>query len=388
MSTVVTLPGLIDCHVHFREPGLEHKATMETEALAARLGGVMTVCEMPNTNPPTTTIHALKDKVERAKRVKDSDIRFFFGITDVCHLKELEELWTDDTHRDVRERCPGVKLYFDHSTGNQKVDAAITKDVFRLCAEFHIPLVAHCEDAGINERAPRRPPESEERSVANAIEYAKKLHTRLHIAHLSTAQGLILVQQAKRDGISVTCEAAPHHLFLSMSDEERLGPFGRMNPPLRTRDHQEALWEGMMGGTIDCIATDHAPHTREEKNSNHPPKGVPGVETMLPLLLTVVSGYWPNPTLQTTNYKLQTSDIERLCFENPNKIFSLGKKKNEWKVEVDMDEEWIIHGKDLHSKCGWTPYEGWRVRGKVSTKFSKSSWNSSRRAGMGSSDSC
>lgn len=365
MTMITTLPGLIDCHVHFREPGLEHKATMQTEALAARFGGVMTVCEMPNTNPPTVTIHALRDKVERAQRVKDSDIRFFFGITDVGHLKELETLWTDDIHQGTRERCPGVKLYFDHSTGDQKVDAEITKDVFRLCAELHIPLVAHCEDAEINERDPRRPPQSEERSVAHAIEHAKKFRNRLHIAHLSTAQGLHLIRQAKQDGIRVTCEVAPHHLFLSTEDEEGLGPFGRMNPPLRTRDHQEALWEGIRDQTIDCVATDHAPHTVEEKKSDHPPSGVPGVETMLPLLLTVASGYWPNLTLHTTHYKLQTSDIERLCFDNPNNIFRLQKSKDEWKVTVDMDEEWIIRGKDLHSKCGWTPYEGWRVMGKV-----------------------
>lgn len=365
MTTMTTLPGLIDCHVHFREPGYEHKATMESEARSARAGGVTTVCEMPNTNPPTTTIHALKDKIERAKRVKNVDIRFFFGITDVGHLKELEELWIDDIHRDIRERCPGVKLYLDHSTGNQKVDAAVTKDVFRLCAELDIPLVAHCEDAETNERDPRRPPESEERSVANAIEYAKKFDTRLHVAHLSTAQGLILVRQAKKDGISVTCEVSPHHLFLSMSDEERLGPFGRMNPPLRTVDHQKELWHGVMDGSIDCIATDHAPHTIEEKKSGNPPKGVPGVETMLPLLLTVVSGKWPNPRDQISDIKFQTSDIKRLCFENPNRIFRLRKKKDEWTVEVDMDEEWVIHGKDLHSKCGWTPYEGWYVKGKV-----------------------
>lgn len=365
MSTVVTLPGLIDCHVHFREPGYEHKATMASEARAARAGGVVTVCEMPNTDPPTTTIAALDDKVRRAAKVHDIDIRFFFGVTEEIHLKELAELWTRSVHREVRARCAGVKLYLDHSTGNQKVDVGILKEVFRTCAELGIPLVAHCEDADMNVRDPRRPPESEERSVANAIEHAKKFRTHLHIAHLSTAQGLRLVRQAKHDGIRVTCEAAPHHLFLSVDDEEQLGPFGRMNPPLRTRDHQEALWEGILGGTIDCIATDHAPHTKEEKNSDHPPKGVPGVETMLPLLLTVVSGKWPSPRNQFSDIKLQTSDIERLCFENPNKIFSLGKKKHEWKVEVDMEREWVIHGKDLHSKCGWTPYEGWRVRGKV-----------------------
>ena len=372
MTNIQTLPGLIDCHVHFREPGFEQKGTLTSETIAARKGGVMCVCDMPNTNPPTTTISALKDKVERARNVEDSDIRFFFGVTNDVHLKELEELWTNMSHAEIRSRCPGVKLYLDHSTGNQKVDGAIVQDVFRICAGLNIPIVAHCEDPETNVCDPRRPPESEERSIYNAVERAKMFGTHLHIAHLSTKQGLELIRQAKHDELSITCEAAPHHLFLSFEDEEKLGAFGKMNPPLRTLDHQEALWEGVLDRTIDCIATDHAPHTIDEKKSENPPKGVPGVETLLPLLLTVVAGYWPGSKLLTTHYSLQTRDIERLCFENPNRIFRLGKKKDEWQVDVDMDMEWIIRGKDLHSKCGWTPYEGLTVKGMV-MKVSKNS---------------
>ncbi|MBI3336671.1 dihydroorotase family protein [Candidatus Peregrinibacteria bacterium] len=365
MTNIQTLPGLIDCHVHFREPGFEHKGTMVSESASARSGGVMSVCEMPNTNPPTTTCVALKDKVARSAQIRDTDIRFFFGMTSDEHLEEFLALWKEAAYESLQSRCAGVKVYLDHSTGNQKIDVAVIKDVFRICAAMNVPLVAHCEDPLVNARDPRRPPESEERSVHDAITMARMYGTHLHIAHLSTEQGLRLVQQAKKDGLTVTCEAAPHHLFLSMEDEEILGAFGKMNPPLRTLDHQEALWGGILDGTIDCIATDHAPHTVEEKKSDHPPSGVPGVETMLPLLLTVVNGKWPHPLRKIRNPEFKIRNIERLCFENPNKIFGLEKKKDEWQVKVDLDQEWVIHGKDLHSKCGWTPFEGWGVQGKI-----------------------
>ncbi|MDZ4285677.1 MAG: dihydroorotase family protein, partial [Candidatus Sungbacteria bacterium] len=202
-------PGLIDCHVHFREPGFEHKGTMASESASARSGGVTTVCEMPNTNPPTTTCAAFKDKVMRSQKVRDTDIRFFFGMTNDADLKEFLLLWNGGECESLRSRCAGVKVYLDHSTGNQKLDAAVMKDVFRVCAEVNAPLVAHCEDALINAQDPRRPPKSEERSIDDAIKMARVYGTHLHIAHLSTEQGLHLVQQAKKDGLMVTCEAAP-----------------------------------------------------------------------------------------------------------------------------------------------------------------------------------
>lgn len=348
MSGMFTLPGLIDCHVHFREPGLEHKGDMETESRAARAGGVFTVCDMPNTVPPTTTVKAFEDKVRRAERITDVDIRFFFGITRFAHLEEFIKL--------KNRRCCGIKLYLDHSTGNQKVDANVTENVFRICAELDVPLVAHCEDSETNEHDPSRPPESEVKSVEFALSLASKFKTPFHVAHLSTVGGLGLVRQAKRDGSRVSCEVTPHHLFLTIDDFERLGALAKMNPPLRTKENQEALWEGINDGTIDCVSTDHAPHTLEEKQCGSPtrgrldsPAGVPGVETMLPLLLT----------------RLSPEKITELCFDNPNQIFRLGKTKEEHRLQVDFDEEWVIHGRDLHGKCKWTPFEGWRVRSKV-----------------------
>lgn len=379
MSNIITLPGLIDCHVHFREPGFEHKSTMSTEAASAKAGGIACVCEMPNTNPPCVTVEAFKDKVKRAAAITDCDIRFFFGATEAEHLEELKDLWLN--HPDLKSRCSGLKLYLDHSTGNQKVDGGIVEEIFITCKELGIPLIAHCESPEINESASKflfekatedvinndvslhslmRPAAAEAESIAYAISLVQKHGTPFHIAHLSTAQGIGLVKAAKEDGLPVTCEVAPHHLFLSIEDYKTLGTLGKMNPPLRSKKDQQALWKGIEDGTVDCIATDHAPHTLEEKQATPPmsaPSGVPGVETMLPLLLTAASGKWDD--------KIITIDqIQKLCFENPNRIFNLGRSADDT-IEVDLDAKWTIHAADLHSQCSWTPFEGWEVVGKV-----------------------
>ncbi|OGJ56034.1 hypothetical protein A2635_05000 [Candidatus Peribacteria bacterium RIFCSPHIGHO2_01_FULL_51_9] len=392
MQDFLMLPGLIDCHVHFREPGFPQKGTMVSEAEAALAGGITTVCEMPNTNPPTTTVEALQDKVKRAAKVQSCDIRFFFGVTEQAHLREFERLLTDASLRIYRERCPGVKLYFDHSTGNQRVNEEVTEDVFRVCAEQSVPLVAHCEDTTVNAKAREkvqqefshppvsfhslmRPSESETTAITHAISLARKHGTHLHIAHISTERGLTIVHEAKKEGLPITCEVAPHHLFLTTDDYEVLGTLAKMNPPLRSVEDRDALWRGITDGTIDCIATDHAPHTLEEKQCDNPldaPNGVLGVETLLPLLFTVASGQWPHHSSQrpAASRGFSVEGVTRLCFENPNRIFRLGRKSIEEEAKenpvfVDPNEEWVIRGGNLHSKCKWTPYEGWKVKGRV-----------------------
>ncbi|MBI3618560.1 dihydroorotase family protein, partial [Candidatus Peregrinibacteria bacterium] len=307
-SSLLLFPRLIDCHVHFREPGYPQKATMKSEAAAARVGGIGTVCDMPNTDPSTVTIAALADKVRRANEVTACDIRFFFGVTKSEHLLALRELWTGTSAemKRLKSRCCGVKIYFDHSTGDQGVELDLFDEIFHICRELSIPLVGHCEDATLNAKAKAkhspdgkgpaglhsliRPPQSEARAIEHALTLVRKHGTAFHVAHLSTKEGLELVRQAKREGLPVTCEVAPHHLFLSTYDYDNhsfLGTLAKMNPPLRTMDHSKAVWEGIADRTIDCIASDHAPHALEEKNEGRPldaPSGVPGVETLLPLL--------------------------------------------------------------------------------------------------------
>ncbi len=400
---LLLFPLLIDCHVHFREPGMEYKATMETEAASGLAGGVGMVCEMPNTIPPTVTIAALADKVRRAERLTGMRMKFFFGVTEAAHLLTLKELWTGDAYelKRLKHHCCGVKLYLDHSTGDQKVESGIVEEVFKTCAQLQIPLVAHCEDAEVNAveggrclpagqagkvegdvsaHSNMRPPESEAKAIEYAIGLVRKYKTPFHIAHLSTQQGIELVRRAKAEELPVTCEVAPHHLFLTTDDYPLLGTLGKMNPPLRSAEHQSALWGGIADRTVDCIATDHAPHTLEEKRAGDPlsaPSGVPGIETMLPLLLSVASGHWPHPhlPLSPVHFPLSYSDILRLCFTNPNSIFSLhqeGMKKDAPArlMLIDPNKEWTLKGTEMHGKCAWTPFEGWEVVGNVQRIFS------------------
>jgi dihydroorotase len=359
---------------------------MQSEAQAALAGGITTVCEMPNTNPPTVTIAALADKVRRAEEVQGLDIRFFFGATDVAHVQTIRELWTSESEeiQRLKARCSGVKLYFDHSTGNQGASVSVIEEAFKVCGELGIQIVAHCEDAQMNHdtadvfrndesiqpvvrrHSSMRPAESEAKAIQYAIDLARAHDSKIHVAHLSTKQGIDLVRQAKAEGLNVTCEVAPHHLFLTEDDYTTLGTLTKMNPPVRSQDHQEALWNGISDGTVDCISTDHAPHTLEEKTEGEPlsaPSGVPGVETMIPLLLSVASGKNPRPDGRGAKRELRVTDIMRLCFENPNRIFGLGKKGI---IEgapadltlIDPEAEWMIRGSELHGKTKWTPFEG------------------------------
>lgn len=372
-------PLLIDCHVHFREPGLEHKATMQSESAAALAAGIGCVCEMPNTIPPTVTVAALADKVRRAEEVDGVVLRFYFGVTEEAHLHALRELWTGSSMelKRLKHHCSGLKLYLDHSTGNQKVDGGIVDEIFATCAELKIPLVAHCEDSDMNAAAKaansggdiafhslHRPPESEAKSIGEAIARVRKHGTALHIAHLSTAAGIDLVRKAKAEKLPVTCEVSPHHLFLSTDDYASLGTFGKMNPPLRSPADRNALWIGIKDGTVDCVATDHAPHTLDEKKSGEPlsaPSGVPGVETMLPLLLTEAA---------KKDGRIAYSDIVRLCLVNPNRIFHLAQHGIEEKTSariaiVDPHASGKIEAKMLKGKSGWTPFEEWPMTGKI-----------------------
>ena len=379
MSTLHTLPGLIDCHVHFREPGFPEKSTMASEALSARHGGVQCVCEMPNTNPPTTTVEALRDKIQRADAVSNCDIRFYFGSTKHEHIQELVTAWNDPS---LRRRLSGVKVYFDHSTGNQCADMDVISALFKAAATHNIPVIGHCEDPEMNNQAAAkctetdisahstmRPAESEVKSIQDAVELSRQTGAQFQVAHLSTAGGLEVIKEAKAEGLPITCEVAPHHLFLTTDDYEHLGTFGKMNPPLRSKDDQQALWEGVVNGDIDCIATDHAPHSLQEKQTEpvlSAPSGIPGVETMLPLLLSVVSGHWPNPnsSFDVSSLGFTLDHIRRCCFENPNRIFSLNVSP-EPSITVDLDQTQVIQADALHSQCTWTPFDGWTVQGSI-----------------------
>ncbi|KPI82957.1 putative dihydroorotase [Leptomonas seymouri] len=393
-GVMVQLPPLIDCHVHFREPGLEHKADIASESTAAYYGGISAVCDMPNTNPPTQSIAALADKVARAKATAHAGCRlfFFFGATAEEHLKELEELWTNPAHADLKTHCCGLKLYLDNSTGNMKSSLEVTEKAFELCGRLQIVLVAHCEQSQINDAAAaqhpyvepashslRRPAESEAASVQEAIALARKHRTPLHLAHVSTAQSIDAVRATRQADptLQLTCEVTPHHLFLTTEDYSCCGARVKVNPPVRPPQHPEALWAGLLDGTVDCIGTDHAPHTLGEKETTappaQPPSGMPAIEVVVPLLLTVVAGHWPHPSAPRPTAlaeaaqrgrTLNIDDVVRVLHTSPNRIFNLREPSTPHRT-FDLSCQWTVTGTELHSKCGWSPFEGWKLQGRA-----------------------
>ena len=322
------LPGLIDCHVHFREPGLTHKEDFLTGSMAAAKGGITTILDMPNTIPTTTTLQALEEKRELAKK-SIVNYGFNFGAT-------------ADNISDIRKakNIAAIKLYMDYTTGDLKVND------FELIAEILTTsklTIIHAEDDNIKN------------AVAILIKNKKK--NRIHFAHISSQKELNYAKQNKINK-QITVEVTPHHLFMNEKNLQTLGAFAEMKPRLKTEQDQKALWLGIQNGTVDTIASDHAPHLKEEKEKANYPFGVPGLETMLPLLLDTFN-----------NNKIDLPTIIKLCCENPARIFKI-KKKGFLKegcdadlVIVDLDKRQAVRNEDLLTKCKWSPFEGKILKG-------------------------
>ncbi|MDP6648429.1 MAG: amidohydrolase family protein [Candidatus Woesearchaeota archaeon] len=322
------MPGLIDCHVHFREPGLTHKEDFLTGSMAAAKGGVTTVLDMPNTLPPTTTIEALEEKRKLAAK-SIVNYGFNFGAT-TDNLSDLKKA----------KNIAAVKLYMDSTTGELKVDDYETiAEIFKISKI----TIIHAEDISVK--------------TAIDIFVSNKIKNKLHVAHVSSEKEL---EYAKQNKIKkqVTAEVTPHHLFMNEKDLQSLGAFAEMKPRLKTEHDQKALWKGVHDGTVDLIATDHAPHLKEEKEKANYPFGVPGVETMLPLLLDAYN-----------NKKIDLSTIMKLCCENPAEIFRIKNKgilKEGYDADlviVDLEKRQAVRNQDLLTKCRWSPFEGKILKG-------------------------
>jgi dihydroorotase len=359
---LVLLPALIDSHVHFRVPGLTHKETWETGAKAAIYGGITTVFDMPNTIPPTVTLENLEEKEALiSEQLKKSGIPLHHGLY----------LGADKTHFDEIARCKGrivgLKVFMGSSTGGLVMDDdSSLHAIFSLAASHDLLLAVHAEDeALIHERKahfkgkmePRahseiRNDEVAVRATRKAIELARLYKTRLHILHVGTKREIQLIQQAKTEGLEVTVETTPHHLFLTIDDYEKLGTKVQMNPPLRTKDDQEALWHAIHEGIIDTIASDHAPHIMEEKALPYgqAPSGIPGVETTVPLLLDACN-----------QRKMTLKQIVRLMRERVLEIFRI--EANDDYVLVDMKKKRNVDEHSLNTKCRWSPYAGRQLQG-------------------------
>jgi dihydroorotase len=353
------LPGLIDAHVHLRDPGATHKEDFATGTRAALAGGITTVLDMPNNPQPTTTRAALEEKRALACAKAVCDYGFFVGAT-----AQNEEFGIGDWG------AVGLKVYLGATTG----DLLVTDfdSLYRHFAAFStLPIVVHAEDNDAlrffahdparTRHSEKRPPLCASLAVARVLALAEATGRAVHIAHLSTASELTLVEAAKARGVRVTCEVTPQHLFLSSDDEDRLGAFGVVNPPLRAPGDVRALWDNLTH--CDMIATDHAPHTLEEKHMAKPPSGMPGLETLLLLLLTAAS-----------EGRLSLQDIARLTARNPARVFHLARKGEIARgydadlAFVQVDAEYLLR-KPWQTKCNWSPFEGQRVCGKIARVF-------------------
>lgn len=328
--SLIKLPGLIDIHVHLRDPGQTEKEDFFTGTSAALMGGFVAVLDMPNNKLPITTLAKLQEKITIARKKAVCSIGFYAGSLgeNLGELKLMEPY------------VKGLKLYLNKTTGNFLIDKKKLENIFSHW-ESEKPILLHGEEDILPD-------------ILDVVERTKK---RVHICHVSKKSELSVILAAKLKGLPVTCGVTPHHLFLTNSDVKKIGTFAFMKPELGTQTDQDYLWDHL--NEIDVIESDHAPHTIAEKHSQTPPYGVPNLDTTLPLLLTAVS-----------QNRLKINDIIRLCYTNPASIFNIS-IDDKTRIVIDDAEEYTITNSDLKTKCEWSPFEGWKVRGKVKKVYVK-----------------
>ncbi|MFH1106356.1 MAG: dihydroorotase family protein [Candidatus Micrarchaeota archaeon] len=362
------LPGMVDAHVHFRDFKDSYKEDWFSGSSAALAGGVTSVMEMPNSPLPTTSHAALEAKKKVAAAKSFCDYAFFFGATP-SNAGEAARSASDSS-------VAGLKVYMGPSTGG--LDAGAFASLYDHFHAFRKPIAVHAESGDCLKyfsdkfektaanHSKIRDELCAQLAVSAAIDVAERTKARLHVCHVSTEEELNLIAEARNEGVRVTCEATPHHLFLSGADAARLGNFAKVNPPLRGKTHVAALWGALRNGTVDIVATDHAPHTADEKLKRYSeaPAGMPGLETALPLLLTAVN-----------DRRLSLPDVVRLYSSRPAEIYGIRHKGRIAEgldadlVLVDLKKEWTLRGDSLFTKCRWTAFERMRVKGKVARVF-------------------
>lgn len=322
----LNLPGLADVHTHLRVPGGEHKEDFSTGTAAALAGGFTAILAMPNTSPPLTTPEVMADTRAKAQRSIYCDVGLFAGASpaDLEHLPGLSA------------GAVALKIYLNETFGPLRVD-----DLPTLLACFQTwprskVIALHAEGA----------------NVATGIGLAAAYRRPVHFCHVSRKAEIELIAAAKRQGLPVTCEVTPHHLFLTEADAGRLGPWGDMRPRLASQTDVDALWRHL-NSTIDCIATDHAPHSRAEKQSATPPPGIAGLETALPLLLTAVR-----------EKRISLGRLVELMAINPRRIYHLPVQPDTF-IEVDPEARYTLTNEELFTKCGWSPFAGMEVTGRL-----------------------
>ena len=374
------MAGGIDAHVHFREPGLTHKADMETESRAAAAGGVTYVMDMPNTNPPTITAQALKDKIEMAKGRTAGKIAFHIGATnsnaaEICRLITEGDAETGITPDDIA----GVKVFMGSSTGNMLVDSgSALEELFAIKAK---PVLVHCEDEAIiranlnaaTEKYGEDIPFTEHENIRSrsacvkssikALEMAMKHGTRLVLCHISTKEEMEMARAAKLNNPDIVAETSCNYLWFSNEDYSRLGSKVKCNPSVKTASDRDALRRGLAEGLIDTIGSDHAPHLLSEKNAKYckAPSGLPTIQQSLPVLLTIAA-----------QEDIPLTRIASVFSEKASEIYGLNTGRIVKGYAADLvifnkDKEFTVKAEDLKGKCGWSPFEGETLKGAIET---------------------
>ncbi len=325
MSTI-RLPGLIDPHVHLRDPGATHKEDWDSGTAAALAGGFTCVLDMPNNTPPVTDADALAAKQHAARLRARCDYGIHFGAS----------ADNAESARAFALQTIGLKMYLDQTFGPLRLDSLDALMAHAARWDAPAPLLCHAEG----------------RTVAAAILAAHLAGRAIHICHVSRKDEIELIRAAKEKGMRVTCEVTPHHLFLTQDDARAMGA-GRaeVRPRLASAADRDALRANL--AVVDCFATDHAPHTLAEKDSPDPPPGFPGLETALALYLELVRAGL-----------LTLDDWIAKCVHNPRRIFHLPEQPETW-IEVDADAEWTALGAEMQTRARWTPFEGRTMRGRV-----------------------
>jgi len=358
---LIVLPGCIDTQVHFREPGSTDAEDLKSGSKAAILGGITSVFEMPNTNPPTSNLIEFQKKIDLAKNRMFTNHAFYFGATpdnsnELSNLKNLVG-------------CCGVKLFAGSSTGDLLVDKE--KDIEKIFEHTSKVVAVHSEDEEIlntNKKLIKdgdvhshpvwRSEECAISSTRRIVRIAERYKKKAHILHITTKQEIDFLSQHKGN---ITFEITPQHLTIFAPDcYDKLGTYAQMNPPIRDKSHYDRLWYGVKNNLNDTIGSDHAPHLKENKEKKYPnsPSGMPGVQTLLPIMLNHVN-----------DGKLTIKQLIRLICENPIKIFNIKDKgfiRESFDADltiIDMNKISTIDNNNIASKCGWTPFHGKKVKG-------------------------
>ena len=372
------MAGGIDAHVHFREPGLTHKADMATESLAAAAGGVTYVMDMPNTNPATTTAQALKEKLELAKGRTTGKIAFHIGATNSNAEDIVRLIQEGDASAGIGpDDIAGVKVFMGSSTGNMLVDDNST--LARLFAISGKPVLVHCEDEQTikenlekavekyGEEIPFREHENIRsrsaciKSSIRALEMAIKHGTRLVLCHISTKEEMEMVRAAKLSNPSIIAETSCNYLWFCNEDYDRLGSRVKCNPSVKRPQDREALRQGLADGLIDTIGSDHAPHLLSEKENKYgkAPSGLPTIQQSLPVLLTIAR-----------QEEIPLTRIASVFSEKASELYGLktGKIAKGYAADLvvfDLNKEFTVRAEDQKGRCGWTPYEGETLNGVI-----------------------